>query len=123
MASLGLSVLFNSQISQVWQDMVPLHITEAPGCLLELVVLLSSSSQDRGISNFSPVLGRDDPFNCRNVVKKVMLWARTFNGGRGREHWDALELTVLQALTFSGNSSLSKTHPVPVKTVQYTDCV
>lgn len=64
------SVLFNGQRSQVWQDMVPLHTTETPGCLLGLVVLLSSSSQDRGISNFPPALGRDDPFNCRNAVKK-----------------------------------------------------
>lgn len=92
--------------------MVPLQTTEALGCLLKLVVFLSSS-QDRGISIFPTVLGRDDPFPCGNAAKKVMLWASTFNGGREREHWDALELTVLQALTCLGNYSFSKTHPVP----------
>lgn len=49
----------------------------------------------------------------------MMLWAGTSNGVRGRGHWDALGLMVLQALTHLGNSSLFKTHPAPAKKLQY----
>lgn len=53
MASLGPSVLFDGQRSQVWQDMVSPQTTEAPGFLLGL----SSSSQDRGFQTFPQCWG------------------------------------------------------------------
>lgn len=118
MASLWPSVLFNGQRSQVCQDMVLPHTT--PGCLLGLVVLLNSSFQNRRISNFLPVLERDDPFHfTEEMLKKGNALGQDLfiMVVRGREHWDVLELTVLQALTCLGNSSFSKTHPVPAKTI------
>ena len=57
-------------------------------------------------------IGERWPISLRKCCKK--------DGVRGRGHGDALGLTVLQALTHLGNSSLFKTHPASAKKLQYT---
>lgn len=59
------------------------------------------------------MLGRDDPCHCRNDAKKVMLWARAFNGGRGREHWDVLELNSPPSIDLFGKFQPFQDPPSP----------
>lgn len=49
------------------------HALQMPlAALLGLAVLLSSSSQNKEISNFPLVLGRDGPFQRGNAARKMM---------------------------------------------------